>query len=160
MKRFGQALLAILICQVAGGIGAIATYPNIATWYDTLIEPVFAPPNWLFGPAWVLLYTLMGIALFLVWEKRQDNRFGAAIIFFFTQLYFNALWSHIFFGWHNLGLAYLEILLLLGLIIITTIFFFKIDKAAGWLMVPYIVWVTFASFLNLAFWYLNYPYLG
>lgn len=160
MKKFGQALLAVLICQAAGGLGSIATYPNIDTWYETLIQPVFAPPNWVFAPAWILLYTLMGIALFLVWEKRRDNRFGAAVIFFFAQLYFNIIWSYVFFSWHNLALAYLEIMLLLGLIIVTTVFFFKISKPAGWLMVPYIAWVTFASFLNLAFWYLNYPYLA
>lgn len=155
MKRFFQAVLAIIICQSAGLVGSLATFPNIDTWYTTLVQPSFAPPNWLFGPAWVTLYTLMGIALFLVWEKRKDDKFGAAMIFFFVQLLLNTLWSFIFFSWHNLGLALFEIILMLGMIVVTTIYFFKIRKAAGWLMVPYIAWVSFATILNFAFWILN-----
>lgn len=144
----------ILLSFVAGGIGSIFTAPAITNWYATLAKPSFNPPSWLFGPAWTTLYILMGIALFLVWESKKEHK-KIAYTAFFVQLVLNALWSIIFFGWHNLGLAFAEIILLWLTIVWTIVSFGKISKPAAYLLIPYILWVSFASALTFAIWRLN-----
>lgn len=149
-------LLFILVCQSAGLIGSLFTFPAIDSWYAGLIKPSFSPPNWLFGPAWTTLYTLMGIAIFLIWLSPKENKErDKSFVLFFTQLILNTLWSIIFFGLKNPLLAFVEILLLWALILLTTIQFYKVNKSASFLMIPYILWVSFASVLNLFIFLLN-----
>ena len=144
----------IVLCEAIGGLGAIATTPNITSWYLTLVKPSFSPPNWLFGPAWTLLYALTGIALFLIWESKSKNK-TTAYVYFYIQLFLNLLWSFIFFYFKLPLSAFIEIIALWGFILATIVVFSKISKPAGWLLVPYVLWVTFASVLNCAVWWLN-----
>lgn len=154
--KFVRALTSVAIAQMAGVIGSIFTTPNISGWYGSLTRPTWNPPNWVFGPVWITLYTLIGYAAFLVWEKRKtDVRVQAALWLYGVHLLFNALWSIIFFGMQNPGLAFLEILALDMLIIITTILFWRISRSAGLLMLPYAAWVFFATYLNYTIWILN-----
>lgn len=145
---------AIVLCEAIGGLGGLATSPNITSWYAPLAKPSFTPPNWLFAPAWGILYALMGIALFLVWESSKENK-KAAYAIFFAQLALNLAWSLIFFGLHAVTAAFVEIVVLWILILFTILVFRKISKAAAYLLIPYILWVTFASALNLAVLILN-----
>ncbi|MFA5767681.1 MAG: TspO/MBR family protein [Candidatus Paceibacterota bacterium] len=149
-------VISIFIAQMAGVIGSFFTVSGVQNWYAYLQKPVFAPPSWVFAPAWITLYTLMGIAAFLVWKKRNVIGVKSALWLYGIQLGFNALWSIIFFGMRNPGLAFIEILVLWVLILAVTVKFFKIDKAAGYLFIPYILWVTFASVLNFAVWQINF----
>lgn len=150
------AAVSVLIAQMAGVIGSFFTTSSIQSWYVFLEKPAFAPPNWLFAPAWLTLYTLMGLAAFLIWRKRNVAGVKAALWLYGVHLGLNALWSIIFFGLKNPGLAFIEILVLWALILAVTIKFFKIDKVAGFLFLPYILWVTFAAVLNFAIWRLNF----
>jgi tryptophan-rich sensory protein len=158
MKRiqFGKLALAILVAQSAGIIGSLFTASAIPTWYATLNRPTFSPPSWVFGPVWVLLYTLIGISLYIVWTGQVGGRLRKAWLgLFWVQLVLNALWSIIFFGMQDPGLAFAEILLLLasigGLIGLSLAF----DKRVALLLLPYFCWVFFAMYLNYAFWQLN-----
>lgn len=152
MKLF----IALIIPQLAGIIGSYFTTSAITTWYTTLERPTITPPNWVFGPTWILLYVLMGIALFLVWRKGlQAPGVRIALILFGLQLILNTVWSVIFFGLHNPGAALMEIALLWCAIIATMIAFVRVSKPAVWLLVPYIAWVSFAAYLNYSFWVLN-----
>lgn len=148
-------ILSIVIAQAAGLIGSIFTFSAIPTWYAGLEKPFFSPPNWLFGPAWLLLYTLMGTAAYLVWKKRGISGAKSALLLYGVHLAFNALWSIIFFGMKNPGLAFGEIVILWALILVVSLKFLKIEKLAGLLFIPYIAWVTFAAILNFAVWRLN-----
>ncbi len=149
-------LLFIFVCQSAGLIGSLFTFPAIGSWYAGLIKPSFSPPNWLFGPAWTTLYTLMGIAIFLIWLSPKENKGrDKSFVLFFTQLILNTLWSIIFFGLKNPLLAFVEIILLWVLILLTTLQFYKVNRSASFLMIPYILWVSFASVLNLFVFLLN-----
>jgi len=150
MKNLGKLIFSIIICELAGIVGSIFTAPAVKTWYPTLIKPSFKPPNWLFAPVWTALFLLMGIAMFLVW-KRDKKGLGI----FFTQLVFNILWSIMFFGLKSPLLGFIVIIVLWILILMTIIRFFKISKPAGWLLIPYIFWVSFATILNLAILILN-----
>jgi len=150
MKNSGKLIIAIVVCELAGLIGSIFTAPAVKTWYPTLIKPSFKPPNWLFAPVWTALFLLMAIAMFLVWKKDKK---GLGI--FFTQLVFNILWSIMFFGLKSPLLGFIVIVVLWILILMTIVKFFKISKPAGWLLIPYILWVSFASILNLAILILN-----
>lgn len=156
IKTFFKLIFAIIIAESAGIIGSLFTFSSIPTWYTTIIKPTFSPPNWIFGPVWTTLFALMGIALFLVWQKglhRKDVK--VAITIFFVQLLLNTFWSIIFFGNQNIGGAFLEIIFLWLAILATIIAFFKISKLAGYLLLPYIAWVSFAAFLNYTIWTLN-----
>lgn len=155
-------IISIIIAQMAGAIGSFFTAPNIQNWYAYLEKPSFAPPNWLFAPAWIALYTLMGIAAFLVWSsyaKATDGQakkeIKTALWLYGVHLLLNALWSVIFFGLQNPAWAFFEILILWALILIITREFYKIRRAAGILFIPYILWVSFATILNFAIWQLN-----
>ena len=148
------ALIAfIIICNLAGAIGAIFTFNAIPTWYAALAKPSFSPPNWIFGPVWTALYIMMGIAAYLAWKQGKKADFALKI--FGVQLILNTLWSILFFGLHSpaLGLACIA---LLWLSIAWCIkLFCNLDKRAAYLLLPYILWVSFASLLNLAIWMLN-----
>jgi len=154
-KKILTLVLFIVIAHLAGVIGSLFTTPNIETWYVFLEKPFFAPPNWLFAPAWITLYTLMGIAAFLVWRKRNLQGAKPALWLYGVQLALNALWSVIFFGLRNPELAFIAIVVLWILILVVTVKFFKIEKIAGYLFVPYLLWVAFAAVLNFAVWQLN-----
>jgi len=148
-------LISILIALLAGFIGSLFTTSSISTWYTFINKPLFSPPNWIFAPVWSFLYVLMGISAFLIWQKRDNLKIKLAMIFYGIQLVLNTLWSIIFFGMHNPGLALLEILILWVFISITLIEFYRINKTAGLLFIPYLLWVSFASILNYAIWILN-----
>lgn len=147
---------AIAVCELAGIIGSIFTVSSIPTWYASLARPEFSPPNWIFGPVWTTLYALMGFAAFLIWKRgigRKDVK--VALGLFLVQLVLNSLWSVIFFGWQNPGAALVEIVFLWVAILATIIVFRNISQLAAWLLVPYILWVSFAGFLNYSIWILN-----
>lgn len=154
MKKIIQLVIAILIVQSAGVIGSFATFSAIPTWYAGLIKPAFSPPSWVFGPVWTVLYTLIGISLFLVWQEKGKEK-KAALSIFFVHLFLNALWSILFFGLHNPSLAFLEILLLLATLLVVMRQFWRIRPLAAYLLIPYLLWVSFAAFLNFALWQLN-----
>lgn len=147
-------ITSIIICQAAGVIESVFTVKSVSTWYVTLNKPAFNPPNWIFGPVWIGLYFLMGIALFLIWNQELMPKKKAMTIFFF-QLGLNTLWSILFFGLKSPGLAFLEIIFLLIAILIAILFFYRISKTAAFLLVPYILWVAFATILNFSIWRLN-----
>jgi len=152
--------LSLILPLLAGFIGSIFTGPAISSgWYASLIKPALNPPAWLFGPVWTILYLLMGLALFLVWSfnkqalKTSVKKF--ALILFALQLALNALWSVIFFGLKNPGWAFVDIILLWLAIFGTIIVFSKISRPAMFLLLPYILWVSFAGYLNYSIWTLN-----
>ncbi len=156
MKKILGMLVSIVICEVAGVIGSVFTTPSIPGWYAGLIKPSFNPPNWLFGPVWTVLYALMGVAAYLVYEKGwKDGKVRRALIVFVGQLILNALWSIVFFGAHMILGAAVVIILLWGMILASIALFSKVSKAAAWLLVPYILWVSFATVLNIALYVLN-----
>ena len=125
------------------------------TWYASLVKPSWNPPNAIFGPVWTVLYALMGISAWLVWKKAGFNGAGAALILFVVQLVLNALWSYLFFGLHRPDMAFLDIIALWAAVLVVAALFWRVDRIAGGLMVPYVVWVTFASYLNYVLWRLN-----
>ncbi len=144
------------LSQLAGVIGSFFTISSVSNWYITLERPLLSPPDWVFGPVWITLYTLMGVAVWLVWRQRYlQNGVKAALVLFGIQLILNSLWSIIFFGWQEIGYAFVEIILLWVAIFLTIKQFAKIAKIAAWLMVPYLLWVSFAAYLNLGFLLLN-----
>ena len=149
-------LLALLaLCLGVGAFGSYATLPEIPTWYATLNKPSFNPPNWLFGPVWTTLYVLMATAAWLVWRAAGWIGARGALALFFLQLALNLLWSFLFFAWHRIGLAAIEVLAMLAAIVATALAFRRHSRAAALLLLPYLAWVTFASILNVTFWRLN-----
>lgn len=156
MKKALGILVFVLICELAGIIGSLFTTPSIPGWYAALTKPPFNPPNWVFAPVWTTLYALMGIAAYLVYEKglkRDDVR--KALVVFAGQLILNALWSIVFFGAHLILGAAVLIVFLWGMIAATIWLFSRISKAAAYLLVPYILWVSFATVLNISLYVLN-----
>lgn len=156
MKNKIALLGFILICELVGIAGSVLTVSSIQTWYATLVRPSFNPPNWIFGPVWTILYAMMGVAVFLVWQKGMKNkRVKFAVWFFMAHLLVNGIWTPIFFGLHNLALALFVISLMWLMIAYLVILFSKINKISSWLLVPYLFWVSFATVLNFSFWFLN-----
>jgi len=156
MKKLVKFVVSIAVCQLAGIIGSVFTVSNIASWYLDLNKPLLNPPGWVFGPVWITLYFLMGIALFLVWNKGLVSRRNRnAFILFIIQLVFNASWSIVFFGMHQLMFSVFVIVILWLLIFVNIVQFGKISKPAAYLLIPYILWVSFASYLNIAIYILN-----
>ncbi len=156
MKNLLKLIVCIAICQLAGVIGSIFTMDNIPTWYASLTKPPLQPPNWLFGPVWITLYTLMGISLFLVIKKGFEFpgvKAGTAI--FAVQLVLNTLWSIVFFGMHELLFSIIIIASLWLMILLTMLKFKPISLTAAVLLLPYLLWVSFASYLNSAIYVLN-----
>ncbi len=159
-KDFLKLVLAIIVCQLAGLIGSFFTISAIPTWYVALQKPLLNPPGWIFGPVWTILYLLMGISLWLIWKsdaKDLPAQAGKkkALWLFLAQLVLNAIWSPLFFGGQSIGGALAVIVLLWASIVLTIFVFTKISKTAAWLLVPYILWVSFATYLNFAIWVLN-----
>lgn len=150
MKKLLRLLFAIIICEGAGLIGSIFTFNSVNTWYVTLDKPFFNPPSWIFAPVWTILYLLMGISLYLAWNTKKIS-----LKWFWIQLVLNSLWSILFFGLKNPTLALLGITLLWLAIIMTIKSFWRYNKTASWLLLPYLAWVTFASILNLSIVILN-----
>lgn len=157
MNKITKIIVTVAICLAVGYFSGIETRSAILDWYPTLLKPSFNPPNWVFAPVWTLLYIMMGVAAGLVWDRFSFDK-GAvkkALVFFIVQLVLNAIWSYLFFGLHNPMLAGLEIILLWLMIYETYFQFTKINKVAGYLLVPYLVWVAFAAVLNASIWWLN-----
>jgi len=144
----------VVACNLIGAIGAIWTASD-GEWYKGIDKPSFNPPSWVFGPVWTLLFTLMGVALYLVWVAPSSRIRTAALVLFGLQFVFNVLWSYLFFGLNNPLWSLVEIFVLLVFILATGIYFYFVNGFAGYLMVPYFLWVGFASFLNWALWNLN-----
>ncbi len=164
---------------MAGSVGALFSSPQIEGWYRTIKKPAFNPPSWVFGPVWTAIFVLMGVSLYLVWDKKFEIKnkfsFGKAvnskgwharllsgswkkiniISIFILQLFLNVLWSFLFFALHNPGVAFFELIMLWFAIIFTIVNFYRVSKNAAILMVPYILWVSFAAVLNLSIWLLN-----
>lgn len=147
------------LCLVIGGISGYLSMDAIDTWYRTIEKPVFTPPNAVFGPVWTVLYIMMGIAAGLVWSKGdgwENEKIKMALKLFFGQLVLNGLWSIVFFTLESPFVALFVIVALWALIVGCTWQFKKISKLAAWLMVPYLLWVSFALVLNVSIWWLNY----
>lgn len=156
MNVYLKFIFSILFVQAIGIAGSFFTFTSISDWYPALNKPGFTPPNWIFGPVWTILYLLMGISLFLVWKKGIKNeKVSSALTLFFIQLALNFLWSVIFFGLKMPGLAFFEIVILWIAILIVILKFLKLNKTAAYLLIPYFVWVSFASVLNLFIFLLN-----
>lgn len=151
-----RLIIAVLVCQAAGLIGSIFTRPAIPAWYAGLVKPRFMPPDWVFAPVWICLYLLMGIAAFLVWRRGIHHQVvRRALAIFGVQLALNVLWSFLFFGLRS-PLAGLIGICILGIAIILTVqSFLKASRTAGLLLIPYFLWVSFATGLNLSIWWLN-----
>ncbi len=153
---FVSFVIAVLLPQAVGGLSAVVTVRAVREWYPTLVRPSFAPPSWVFGPVWTLLYLMMGIASWLVWQRRgTDPRVGFAIALYLAQLLLNGLWTPVFFSLHALGWAFAVIVVLLVLIACTMVAFWRVTPVAGAMLAPYLAWVAFATALNFAFWRLN-----
>ena len=149
-----KLIIAIIICQAAGAIGSIFTSQSVSTWYLTLNKPSFNPPGWVFGPVWTLLFLLMGVSLYLVWQK-GFKKHKKALYFFSIQYVLNIAWSYFFFYLQNPLAGFIEILILWLFILLTIIYFYKVSKPAAYLLIPYILWVSFAAVLNYFLYLLN-----
>ncbi len=149
----------LVLAFAAAAIGAFASV-QAGAFYLGLVRPAWAPPPWLFGPVWSVLYLLMGVAAWLVWRTQSKMTTRTALFVFVMQLAANSLWTWLFFVWHQGALAFAEILLLWALILVTTVMFARISKLAAALMLPYLAWVGFATALNFTLWRLNPGVLG
>ena len=154
-RKLGALALILSACFGVAIIGGIVTSTSVDTWYPTLQKPPITPPDWLFGPVWSLLYFLMGIAAWLVW-RCLGMRAMNALLLFGIQLLLNLAWSLAFFGFKLIGTALIDILLLVVAVAATTVAFWRIDKRAGLLLMPYLVWISYAALLNGWIWVLNY----
>jgi tryptophan-rich sensory protein len=159
IKKIFKLVFSIIICQLAGIIGSFFTSSSVSTWYTTLKKPSFNPPNWVFGPVWITLFVLMGISLYLIWTKGiKTKKARIALILFGIQLLLNILWSIIFFGLKSPFYAFIEIIILWIAILLTIMRFYKISKTAAYLLIPYLLWVSFAAIVNFSIFYLNLNY--
>lgn len=140
---------------VLGTLAGLVTASSIPTWYASLERPVFAPPNNVFGPVWTVLYLAIGVAGWLVWRAEESRLRQAALVLWFVQMGLNFLWSFLFFYFREIGFALVEIVLLLICIAANTATMWRVDRIAGWLFIPYLLWVGFATALNFGFWWLN-----
>ena len=155
MKKIIRLIVAVSLPLAVGSIAGLFTSSSVKGWFITLNKPSFNPPGWLFAPVWTILYILMGIAFYIIWNKDVDASLKRkAMLFYFAQLVLNFCWSFIFFYAKQPGWAVVDIVLLWILIIGTIYWFSKISKPAAWLLVPYILWVSFATVLNFAIWIL------
>ena len=159
--EWGGLALWLAITFAAAAIGSLGSR-NSAGFYSDLVQPSWAPPSSVFGPVWTTLYALMAIAAWLVWRERAVNRDNVArsLGFFIAQLLLNTLWSWLFFAWHEGALAFWDIIALWILIVVTLVLFWRVHPLAGLLLLPYLIWVTFAAVLNFTTWRLNPQVLG
>ena len=155
-KNILWLFLFIFLCLIFGNdIGGYFTFISVETWYQTLNKPSFNPPDWVFGPVWTALYVLMGISIWLIWRKKPSINRTIGIRVFWLQLFFNIFWTYLFFGIQRIDLGFFEIIFLIFLILINIIYFLKINTAAGYLLIPYFIWVLYASLLTYNIWILN-----
>jgi tryptophan-rich sensory protein len=154
MGEWVALVVSIGICLAAGGLGALATTPEIPNWYAQLRKPSWTPPDRVFGPVWTSLYVLMGFAAWLVW-RHQPMDVTLALMLFGIQLAFNLAWSFIFFAAHAIGWALFEVIALWVAVAATIWAFAPISTTAAWLLAPYLAWITYAASLNAAIWRLN-----
>lgn len=156
MNSTMKLVISVALPLAVGGLSGYATARGVSTWYPTLVKPSFNPPAWVFGPVWTVLYIVMGVAAFLVWRGGLDvDGVRIALTIFAVQLALNGLWSILFFGMHAPGLALVEIILLWIAIGTTTLLFWRVSPIAGALLLPYWMWVSFATVLNASLWWLN-----
>lgn len=158
MNKYLKITYLVAICLAVGYLSSKVTQSSITTWYPTIEKPVFNPPNWVFAPVWTLLFIMMGVSAGLIWDKITDQKelVKKGLLFFTAQLVLNALWSYLFFGLKNVLLASIEIVILLLVIFETYQVFNKIDKKASYLLIPYMVWVSFATLLTVSILVLNW----
>jgi len=155
-NELSPLILSIIICQMVGVIGSIFTAGSVTSWYPTLVKPSFSPPGFYIGLIWIVLFTLMGISLFLIWRETPSNLAARIALYFFAaQLIVNVLWSVAFFGMRSPISGLVVIAFLWVLILIMTIKFWPINRTAALLLIPYIVWVSIAAYLNFSIWRLN-----
>ncbi len=155
LKFITTLFICLVLPIIIGGISSYATASGIHDWYITIRKPSFNPPNYLFGPVWTFLYVLMGVSLFLIWSSSPGKKRSNALVIFAVQLTLNFLWSFLFFKFNLIGVALAEILMIWISILMMIILFSRVDKFAAYLQIPYLLWVSFASTLNGAIWFLN-----
>ena len=155
-QKIIKLIIAIVICEMIGFLGSFFTQPAIADWYADLEKPSFNPPDWIFAPVWTFLYALMGISAYLIWIRGfEKTEVKIALVIFSIQLILNLLWSFLFFQLHSPFYAFIEIIVLWLFILLTAMSFLKIHRIAGFLLLPYLFWVTFAAILNFYIYRLN-----
>lgn len=155
-KEILRLIVSIVIVFLAGTVGTLYTLKEITTWYVTLVKPSWTPPNWAFGPIWTTLYVLIGISLYLVWKQGLDRiEVRIALLVFVVQLILNVVWSLVFFGTHNIFGGLVLVILLWISILANIIVFYHISKPGGLILIPYLIWVTIASYLNYSVFVLN-----
>jgi tryptophan-rich sensory protein len=154
-KRWVPLALFLVLAFAAAGIGALATTTGIEGWYATLQKPSWNPPRALFGPVWTVLYVLMAVATWQAWNTGEGGQARRTVSLYSAQLTLNALWSVLFFGLHRPDMAFVEILILWAVLLVILFRYWRIKKAAAWLWMPYVLWVTFAAVLNGTIWSLN-----
>jgi tryptophan-rich sensory protein len=150
-----KLISALILPQLAGLAGSQFVTPNLDSWYSGLSKPVFTPPNWLFAPAWTTLFVLMGISLYFVYVSEKSKNRDIFITFFYIQLLLNFLWNVLFFGLNNPLLGLIEIIILIATVVVTMVYGFKVKKVSGYLLIPYILWLCFATALNIGIFVLN-----
>lgn len=153
-KQITGLVASLAICYTVSFVGAMASI-NARSFYSQLALPTWAPPGWLFGPVWLILYTMMAVSAWLVWRTDNDKAKRRALFIFLVQLFPNALWSWLFFYWKSGAASFANIVFLWLLIILTIIAFWKVKPLSGVLLVPYLLWVSFAATLNLVIWRMN-----
>lgn len=156
MKNWKSLTAFLLICITVQAFASWCTFQTVTTWYPTINKPDWRPPNWLFGPVWTFLYISIAIAGWRVWIRRFDSDTKIALAAFFIQLFLNALWSVFFFSLNWIGAAAIEIVFLWISIAATSFLFWRIDRIAGAIFIPYLLWVSYASALTIAIWRLNF----
>ena len=150
-----KLIVSLALPLATGSIAGFFTAAGTSGWLHTLNSPSFRPPNWIFGPVWTVLYLVMGFSLFLIWKQKASKQRNLAITIFFVQLALNFLWSFIFFYFHMIGTALIEIILLWISIVTMIVLFYKIKSMAAYINIPYLLWVTFATLLNASYYFLN-----
>jgi benzodiazapine receptor len=153
--RYGALVVFLVVTFAAAAIGSAATFENVKTWYPMLVKPAWTPPSWIFGPVWSALYVAMAVAAWRVWRRQAGAAATGVLRLYGAQLALNALWSVLFFGMKRPDLALVDIAGLWLLLVLALVRFMRVDRLAGWLWAPYVAWVSFASALNAAIWWLN-----
>jgi len=148
-------VVSLLLPFSLGAIAGMFTAQAVPEWYSTLNQPSFNPPNWIFGPVWTTLYLILGFSFFLIWKQERSQHRNQAILIFFVQMVLNFGWSFLFFYYHLIGFALLEIIVLWATIITMILVFYRVKPLAAYLNVPYLLWVTFATVLNAGYFFLN-----
>lgn len=154
--RWKKLIFTFILCESVGSIGSLFVRRDIFVWYESLLKPTFNPPNWVFFPVWTALYALMAMSLYLVWVKKATFKVHrSAYLLFGGQLLINLLWTILFFGMRNIFFGLVDIAILFWFIGVMGLYFYRIDKRAAYLLIPYFIWVGFAGYLNYAIWILN-----